>query len=90
VAALRVEFSEDGGASLVPKSAGIAQALGELLAIIFTAMQDGTWRRLKICHADDCSWAYYDRSKNGSGAWCSMQDCGNRAKARAYRERRRT
>lgn len=88
-AALRVEFGEDGSASLVPKSAGIARALGELLAIIFTAMQDGTWARLKVCHADDCRWAYYDRSKNASGAWCSMSDCGNRAKARAYRARRR-
>ena len=88
-AALRVEFSEDGGASLVPKSAGVAHALGELLATIFTSMQDGSWARLKICHADDCCWAYYDRSKNASGAWCSMSGCGNRAKARAYRERKK-
>jgi predicted RNA-binding Zn ribbon-like protein len=88
--ALRVEFSEDGRASLVPKSAGIVRALGELLAIIFAAMQDGTWERLKICDADDCRWAYYDRSKNASGTWCSMSDCGNRAKARAYRARRKT
>jgi predicted RNA-binding Zn ribbon-like protein len=88
-AALRVEFGEDGGASLVPKSAGITRVLGDLLAIIFTAMQDGTWARLKVCHAEDCTWAYYDRSKNASGAWCSMSDCGNRAKARAYRARRK-
>jgi predicted RNA-binding Zn ribbon-like protein len=34
-------------------------------------------------------WAFYDRSKNRSGHWCSMRVCGNRAKARQFRERRR-
>ena len=87
--ALRVAFDADGGADLRPKAGGLERALGVLLAIIFKSMQDGTWRHLKICRADDCRWAYYDRSKNASGAWCSMSGCGNRAKARAYRERRR-
>ena len=48
-------------------------------------MADGTWRRLKACREDTCQWAFYDRSKNRSGTWCSMAVCGNRAKARAYR-----
>ena len=89
-AALRVEFDAAGGADLRPTASGVERPLGALLAMIFRSMLDGTWRRLKICRADTCRWAYYDRSKNGSGAWCSMLDCGNRAKARAYRERRRT
>jgi predicted RNA-binding Zn ribbon-like protein len=67
---------------------GIDGALGRLLAIVFRAMNDGTWERLKACPADDCEWAFYDWSKNGSGTWCDMAVCGNRAKARAYRERR--
>jgi len=37
----------------------------------------------------DCQWAFYDRSKNRSGRWCSMRTCGNRTKTRAYRTRRR-
>jgi predicted RNA-binding Zn ribbon-like protein len=32
---------------------------------------------------------FYDRSKNRSGRWCVMAECGNRAKVRAYRERER-
>jgi predicted RNA-binding Zn ribbon-like protein len=44
---------------------------------------------MKVCAADDCEWAFYDHTKNRSGAWCSMESCGNRAKGRAYRERRR-
>ena len=31
--------------------------------------------------------AFYDTSKNRSAHWCSMAVCGNRAKARAYRQR---
>ncbi len=46
------------------------------------------WERVKICPADDCRWAFYDRSRNHSRTWCSMQVCGNREKARAWRERR--
>lgn len=43
--------------------------------------------RVKICPADDCRWAFYDVSRNRSRQWCSMKVCGNRAKARAHRER---
>jgi len=45
------------------------------------------WARLKVCRAEDCRWAFYDASRNHSRTWCSMSDCGNRAKARAYRAR---
>jgi predicted RNA-binding Zn ribbon-like protein len=52
-------------------------------------MADDTWNRLKACRLDNCQWAFYDTSKNRSRTWCSMKVCGNRAKARAYRERQR-
>lgn len=45
--------------------------------------------RVKICPADDCLWAFYDVSRNHSRTWCSMEECGNRAKARAFQARRR-
>jgi len=45
----------------------------------------GSMGRIKLCAADDCRWAFYDRSKNGSRTWCSMGVCGNRQKARTYR-----
>ena len=47
----------------------------------------GDLGRVKICPADDCRWAFYDTSRNGSRQWCSMAVCGNRAKARAHRAR---
>lgn len=86
-AGLGVRFQAGGTASLEPTAAGVDRALGRLLAIVAAAMADGTWSRLKACRADDCRWAFYDRARNRSRAWCSMAVCGNRTKARAYRRR---
>jgi predicted RNA-binding Zn ribbon-like protein len=78
-----------GGVRLEPATGGAVGALGLLLATVAEAMAEGTWMRLKACSEHSCMWAFYDRSKNRSGHWCSMRVCGNRAKARQFRERRR-
>ena len=79
-----------GGASLAPACTdGVDCFLADVSAAIVEATYRGTWERLKVCRADSCRWAFYDRSKNGRGHWCSMRVCGTRAKARTYRERRR-
>ena len=88
-ARLGIRFRSAGDWELRPFAEGLDAALGGILAIAFVARLDGTWDRLKACRADDCRWAFYDRSKNRSGRWCTMKFCGARAKMRAYRERRR-
>jgi predicted RNA-binding Zn ribbon-like protein len=45
--------------------------------------------RVRICGSDTCSARFYDRSPAGRRRWCSMATCGNAAKARRHRERRR-
>jgi predicted RNA-binding Zn ribbon-like protein len=87
-ARLRLRFDDHGTAALRPEAAGAAGAFGALLAIVHDAIGQGTWTRLKACRDHSCEWAFYDHTKNHSGAWCTMDVCGNRAKARAYRERR--
>src|SRR3954470_10507185 len=87
-AELVVRVGDDGHAALVPVRPGIDGALGRLIAIAYRAMSEGTWERLKACPEDKCEWAFYDWSKNRSATWCDMSTCGNRAKARAYRQRR--
>ena len=84
---LRFRFGADGDADLISSAAGVNGAHGRLLVIVAEAMRTGTWARLKACRSDDCRWAFFDGSKNHSRAWCSMALCGNRAKARAFRER---
>jgi predicted RNA-binding Zn ribbon-like protein len=40
---------------------------------------------IKRCAGPDCGWFFLDTSRNKSRHWCSMTDCGNRAKARRHR-----
>jgi predicted RNA-binding Zn ribbon-like protein len=87
-ARLELRFDEPGSAALQPAADGVDGALGRLLAIVDRAIADGTWTRLKACREPTCEWAFYDYTKNRSRTWCTMEVCGNRAKARAYRQRR--
>jgi predicted RNA-binding Zn ribbon-like protein len=86
-AGLRLRFRADGGSALEPEVGGVAGALGRLLALVHESMADGSWQKLKVCSADDCWWAFYDHSRNHSRRWCTMSECGNRAKVRSYRRR---
>jgi predicted RNA-binding Zn ribbon-like protein len=88
-AGLRMRFQPGAEPALEPDSGGVNGALGRLMAIVAGAVEDGAWTRMKACHRDPCSWAFYDRSKNRSGRWCKMEACGNIEKARAFRERHR-
>jgi len=45
--------------------------------------------RVRECAGDPCGWVFLDLSKNASRRWCDMADCGNRAKARRYRARKK-
>jgi predicted RNA-binding Zn ribbon-like protein len=87
VAPLQARFDPEGMAWIEPAAAGIDTALGRLLAIVVGAIERGSWSRLKVCRSRACRLAYYDASKNRSGAWCSMAICGNRNKVRAYQRR---
>jgi predicted RNA-binding Zn ribbon-like protein len=84
---LGVHFADGGSVSLEPRGEGVDGVLARLLVPVAQAMADGRWQRAKACRAPDCTWAFYDRSRNRSGVWCEMAVCGNRTKVRAYRER---
>lgn len=60
--------------------------VGGMLVVAIEAMADGTWRRFKRCRDDSCRASFYDVSKSGTRAWCSMERCGSRAKMRRFRE----
>ena len=72
-----------------PGASAVDALLARLLAAVAVAIADGRWKRMKACGQPGCRWAYYDSSRNTSRAWCDMTTCGNRAKARAFRERQR-
>ena len=45
-------------------------------------------RRVRECGGGACTWLFLDHSRNRSRRWCSMETCGNRAKARRHYRRR--
>ncbi len=74
------------GLELSPEDKG---PIASLLATAYESRLLGTWNRLRACRKSSCRFAYYDRTKNASRAWCSMATCGNQAKAQRRRERER-
>ena len=87
-APLALHVQADGGVALTPVAAGVDEALGRLLAIVYRAAAAGEWDKLKACRDPQCRWVFYDHSRNHSAHWCSMEQCGNRSKVRSYRSRR--
>jgi predicted RNA-binding Zn ribbon-like protein len=77
----RLDFERDGADLEAPLSP-IAVSAAELLT---STRAD----RVRICGAEEtgCTWLFVDESKNRSRRWCSMSDCGNRAKARRHYEK---
>ena len=85
---LTVRF-ENGRPLLAPEGDGARAAIGRIVATVAELAPTDEWKRLKGCRDDDCRVAFYDKSRNRSRAWCSMEVCGNREKARSFRERHR-
>lgn len=84
-ARLAVIADDDGRTRLEPRAFGVDVAVATLLGIVHEAQVTGEWARLKGCR--QCEYAFFDRSKNRSAAWCAMSICGNRAKNRAHYRR---
>lgn len=43
--------------------------------------------RVRECTSTDCTRLYVDTSRSRNRRWCGMTECGNRAKARTFRQR---
>ena len=88
-AQLGVRF-ENGRPVLAPEGEGARGAIGRLVATVAELAPTDEWKRLKSCRDEHCRVAFYDKSRNRSRAWCSMEVCGNREKARSFRARHAT
>jgi len=44
---------------------------------------------IRECEGAQCGWFFLDESRNRKRRWCSMEACGNRAKARRFYRRKR-
>jgi predicted RNA-binding Zn ribbon-like protein len=68
----------------------VAEALARLVEPVAELVAGGRTERLRVCASETCRWVFFDVSRAGRRVWCDMRTCGNRAKARRYRERART
>ena len=67
-----------------------AAALSSIARDAIELLGDARQRaRLRECASADCPLVFYDDSRPGRRRWCSTARCGDRARARAYRDRRR-
>ena len=66
-----------------------AAILGPITLSALTLLMEKDLSRTKRCAGLECGWLFFDATKNKSRRWCEMSVCGNRAKVRAARARRR-
>jgi predicted RNA-binding Zn ribbon-like protein len=71
-------WSDDGPASLLW---AVAHDMGSLLT------DTTSLARVRTCRLDTCGWLFLDQSRNRTRRWCSMEGCGNVAKARTFHAR---
>jgi len=71
-----------GGKALDSMLWPVARSAADLLTA-------GLLSSIRVCEGRDCGWLFLDTSRNRTRRWCDMKICGNRAKARQFRERRR-
>ncbi len=72
---------------MVPASDAIKYALACVALDAATLLGTEQRDRLRICASPTCSARFYDASRAATRRWCSMQGCGNAAKARRHRAR---
>jgi predicted RNA-binding Zn ribbon-like protein len=58
--------------------------LGPVLTSATDLLVTGLYRSVGQCDDEACGWLFLDRSRSARRRWCSMADCGNRAKARKF------
>jgi predicted RNA-binding Zn ribbon-like protein len=78
-----------GAAGSVRKVGGLDAALAALAADVIDLHAGPDRALLRRCADSHCTRPFVDRSRGQRRRWCGMRGCGDRAKAAAYRARRR-
>ncbi|HVI99619.1 MAG TPA: CGNR zinc finger domain-containing protein [Sphingomonas sp.] len=73
---------------------GWAPDAGALHRSLFAVLDDAAelllsndLEKVRECQGPGCGWLFVDRSRGRPRRWCSMRDCGNKAKARRHYQR---
>ncbi len=89
---VRIEISPEGFSwGWYDKEQDLKSMLWPILWEVARLLTSEDLKRVGEC-ADDrgCGFLFYDSSRNHSRRWCSMESCGNRAKALRHYKRSKT
>lgn len=64
--------------------------LAPILLSAAELLVEGQYPKVGSCEDETCGWLFLDRSQAGRRRWCSMDDCGNRAKVHKHYLGRKT
>ncbi len=68
----------------------VEAALDRIMAAALELLVSDVAEKVSQCQDNrGCGWLFLDRSRSKKRRWCSMADCGNRAKARDHYQRLR-
>jgi predicted RNA-binding Zn ribbon-like protein len=67
----------------------LSQPVSQLLELIAGFITSPEFVRISRCEGDRCGWFFIDRTPTRRRRWCSMEGCGNRAKAQTHYRRHR-
>lgn len=76
-----IAWADDPADPLATPLTAVARDAAELLV-------SGRAGRVRCCDDRRCGWLFIDPARGRGRRWCSMADCGNRAKARRHYRRR--
>ncbi len=88
----RVGVTYDGARYIWQFPSGMDRLDAALWRVVWAAgdlLTSDQLAQVKVCEGDGCGWMFLDTSRNRTRRWCSMADCGNRAKANRYYQRHR-
>jgi len=78
-----------GRPELQQGQASVEQALAVVALDAARMLGTDERERVRVCASESCGVRFYDHSPGGRRRWCSMERCGNVAKARRHRSRER-
>lgn len=85
----RLERAGDRFAWRVVMPPGLEGVLVPVLWAAGDLLAGSRLTRVRQCANDRCRWLFLDDSKSANRRWCSMSQCGNRAKAHRHYARRK-
>ena len=89
IAALRPAAPQLSASGKVVRRGGASEQLAAIAGQAVELFGGADAPRIRQCEGNGCAILFLDQSRSGRHRWCSMEGCGNRAKAEAFRHRGR-